>query len=183
MKEPLLTEQRNVTNFTKIKTFGSNNVLVTQGAAFSVEVKGYGNLLPYFETTVNGGVLELKYKNNTRIRNDNIEVHITMPLLTGLWSYGSGDILCAGNFAGNISFEVNIHGSGDISIEKGDTQKFTGATTGSGSLKAFGFEADNADMTITGSGNQEISVNTRLDGNITGSGNIYYKGTPRLIHI
>lgn len=172
------TEQRSISNFTTVKAFGSNNVFITQGPGFNVEIKGYGNLLPYFETTVSGGVLELKYKNNVRVRNDNIEIYITMPQLAGLSLYGSGNIACTGNFTGNTSFEATVYGSGDITVQKGDAQRFKGIISGSGSIKAFGFFADDADITISGSGNQEISVNNTLNGHITGSGNIYFKGDP-----
>lgn len=174
----IVSEQRNVSNFTKIKTFGSNKVSVKEGATFKVEIKGYGNLFSYFETTVASEVLNLKYKENIKIRNDNVEVHITMPSLNGLWTYGSGDINCSGNFTGNTFFEANIHDSGDIKIQAGESDSFKGVITGSGSIYAFGLSVKNADLYITGSGNQEISVNSRLDGKITGSGNIYYKGDP-----
>ena len=45
-----ITETRNISNFTAISASGSTNVYINQGAAFRVEVKGYSNLLPYYET-------------------------------------------------------------------------------------------------------------------------------------
>jgi len=80
----VITETRNINNFKSVSVSGSTNVYITEGAVFKVEVKGYNNLLPYFETKLVNTTLELGYKENTNVRNDNTEVFITMPVLESL---------------------------------------------------------------------------------------------------
>lgn len=174
----VVTESRNQSNFTGIKASGSSAVLITQGAAFKVEVKGSSNLIPYYETKIVNNVLEVGYKNNVNVKNDNIQVLITMPTLTSLSLHGSGNISSSGVFAGNTDFNAYIAGSGNINFSSGTTQNFNSTITGSGNIYAINMVADKAETEITGSGSTEITATTNLKVKITGSGNVYYHGTP-----
>lgn len=181
---PVITETRAVTNFTRIHVSGSTNVFVTQGAGFKVEINGYANLIPYFETRLVNNTLELGYKNNTTVKNDNIKILVTLPVLNGLTISGSGNIFTSGIFDNNPVFETHIAGSGNINFSQGTAQNFISTIAGSGSVYAFGMQAVHADIIISGSGNQEISAGNNLKVNIAGSGNVYYKGTPVInVHI
>lgn len=173
-----VTEDRAVNNFSRVETAGSHLVFISQGAAFKVEVKGYENLVPYFETTVNNGRLLLGFKENVSVTNNNIQVLITMPLVEGLSLAGSGAMVASGTFPTITNMSIDIAGSGDIAIENGSAANLTTNISGSGNIKAFGFVAVAANSTISGSGNTELTATSTLNGKITGSGNIYYKGTP-----
>lgn len=174
----VVTETRNQSNFTGIKAAGSSAVFITQGAAYKVEVKGYGNLIPYFETKIVNNVLEVGFKNNVNIKNDNIEVFITMPALNSISLYGSGNISTSGLFASNTDFNAGISGSGNIYFSSGTTQNFYSTISGSGNIYALNMVADKAETEISGSGNTEITATTNLKVKIAGSGNVYYHGTP-----
>jgi hypothetical protein len=50
--------------------------------------------------------------------------------------------------------------------------------TGSGDIKSQDFILQNANETITGSGNIYTQVLTSLEATISGSGNIYLRGNP-----
>lgn len=173
----VVTEDRPEANFTGVSMGGSNNVHITKGAGFRVQVKGYGNLLPYYETRVANGVLKLGYKD-VNIRNDNIEVFVTMPGLNFLSISGSGDMDVHGNFDGNSTFQTIISGSGNIGLEQGTARDFSSTISGSGNVAAFGIAAENAIINVSGSGNTEITATAILDVTISGSGNVYYKGKP-----
>jgi hypothetical protein len=174
---PIVTEDRTVSGFTRVTTSGSTNVYIEKGASFSVQVKGYGNLLPHFETAVRNNTLEVGYKNVTSLRNDNLEVFVTMPALDGARSNGSADMVVKGDFTSN-NMQFSIEGSGNIDFESGTTQRLFTSITGSGQIRLFGLTATEAETTISGSGTTEISVVDHLKATINGSGNIYYKGTP-----
>ncbi len=174
----VITETRNINNFKSVSVSGSTNVYITEGAVFKVEVKGYNNLLPYFETKLVNTTLELGYKENTNVRNDNTEVFITMPVLEGLVTEGSGNISTTGTFSGTTNFNVNTFGSGNVSISQGSSQNFYSSIEGSGNINALNFVADKVEATISGSGNVEITANNTLKVVIAGSGNVYYRGTP-----
>lgn len=172
------TETRNITGFTAISASGSTNVFVTQGPAFNVEVRGYANLLPYYETKLVNNKLQVGYRDNVTVKNDNTEVYITLPSLDGLQLAGSGNIRTSGVFTGITNFTITIAGSGNIHFSTGGTQNFTSRIDGSGNIYTLGLIATNADTEITGSGNTEINVTNQLKAKITGSGNVYYRGTP-----
>lgn len=113
-------------------------------------------------------------------------------------SNGSGDI----HFEGNVTtrnFSFHHKGSGDVDLKNLATDNLTVAMMGSGDFKANGGSAKNQTITISGSGNVEVAdligesctfaikgsgdvttnVNSSLQGNIMGSGNISYKGDPK----
>ena len=119
------SEDRFIKNFTQVSMAGSTDVTVVKGAVFNVNVKGYSNLLPYFETNVVNGTLELGFDEHVRVIHSNIEVIVTVPVLNGLSMAGSGNIRSAGDFTGNNNFRVEIAGSGNINIEDGDALNFS----------------------------------------------------------
>jgi hypothetical protein len=174
----VVTEDRQVNAFTKVSLKGPSFVYITKGNNFNVQVKAYGNLLPYFETRVVNGTLELGYKDDLSIRNENSEVYITLPVLNGLSIYGSGDIETTGNFNDNPSFETSVYGSGNIEIREGAADNFSATIAGSGDVYAFGLSAKKANVEVSGSGNVRITAKDELKVKISGSGNIYYKGSP-----
>ncbi len=176
------TEDRDVNAFTKVSTQGSTTIHIVQGAHFEVKVKGYANLLPYLKTTAENGILLVRYENTTNVRNDNSEVFITMPELTGLSSSGSGDMHVAGEFGSNTDFDVDISGSAHITVEKGAAENFVLRSSGSGNFDSFGFTSQNADIIISGSGEAKITVAKKLEVKINGSGSVYYKGDPAIVN-
>ncbi|MCC7524875.1 MAG: DUF2807 domain-containing protein [Chitinophagaceae bacterium] len=175
------TVQRQTADFTKVATRGSAVVHIEYGTAFEVKVKGYANLLPYLKTTVENGVLNVRYENTGQVRNDNTEVFITMPVLTGLFSSGSGDMHAAGDFGSSAGFEAEISGSADIFIEKAAVEKFVLRSSGSGSFGGFGFKTQLADVEISGSGEARLTVDQKLTVKINGSGSVYYQGSPSTV--
>lgn len=172
------TEERTLNNFTKVSVAGSTDVTVVKGTAFKVQVKGYNNLLPYFETKVVNGNLIMGYKNHVNVRNDNTEVTVTLPVLNGVATSGSGDIVSTGDFVDNDNFEATTSGSGNITLEDGASKHFSSKISGSGDIKAFGFTSEQATINIAGSGNTSVTATDKLEVKISGSGNVYYKGSP-----
>lgn len=175
------TEQRNVSNFTSVSASGSSKVFITQGAQFKVEVRGYGNLLPYYETKVVNNELQLGFKNSVSINNDNTEVFVTMPLVNGLKISGSCDIETSGVFPQVANFDASISGSGNIDFSEGIADNCKLSISGSGNMYMLDLKSTNAETTTSGSGNTEISVATNLTVKISGSGNVYYRGNPIIV--
>lgn len=175
------TETRELNAFTKVSVEGSTGIHITKGNDFEVSVKAYNNLLPYLITRVENGTLVVKYENTANVRGDNSEVFITMPVLNGLSTKGSGNIDVKGTFEHTPVFSAGISGSADISIENALAEKFQLSISGSGDFKSFGLSVTEADVSISGSGDVELTVNEKLKAKISGSGNIYYKGNPTAI--
>jgi hypothetical protein len=173
-----ITEDRNVSNFTKVSTSGSTNIHITNGPNFKVQVKGYENLIPYMETKLSNNTLEIGYKNNVNIKNDNVEVFVTLPALESVNTSGSAAIDVKGTFTGSTGLTASLSGSGNIDIEAGTAPFFKSSISGSGNIRAFGLLAQRADVSISGSGSTEVSAVNNLKVTISGSGTVYYKGQP-----
>jgi hypothetical protein len=153
---PVKTEPRTLSGFSKIEVTGQTRITITQGSSFKVEVSAYNNLLQHLETKVVGDVLKIGYAPGHRITNDNSSVNITLPLLTRFATTGSSSVF----------------------IQSGAADNFEAYLTGASNIRAYNFSARNATVQIEGSGQVELSVNERLKAKITGSGSVYYKGSP-----
>lgn len=174
----ITAENRTVSGFTGVRVEGDVKVFITQGNSFTVQVKDYSNLLPYFETELDGTVLELGFKDDTHVSNSRTEVSITLPVLQYLRIDGSGSIDVSGTFASVNQFDAVISGSGEIGIQNAAAATFKTDINGSGNIKAFGMIAGIAHTQTTGSGNTQLTATDKLNAKIVGSGNVYYKGTP-----
>lgn len=172
------SEHRNLSGFSAVSTNGSTNVYIKQGDDFDVEVSAYGNLVPYLETISQNGTLVIRYKNNTNVRNDNSQVFITMPRITGLNINGSANITSTGNFPAVDQFNASINGSGTIKMDSAKASHSNISISGSGDVKCFPLLSENVKINISGSGNVETHVTGNLDVTISGSGTVYYKGNP-----
>lgn len=176
----VITENRVTPDFTAVDMGGASKVHISYGTTFSVQVKGYANLVPLYEAKVRNNKLILGFKNNYNIRNDNTEVFITMPDLRDLHLSGSGDSDISGNFPHTESLSLSISGSAGIDMETGSTDDLDVQISGSGDVNVFGLIAENADISISGSGKVRTRVTNALDVSISGSGTVYYKGSPQI---
>lgn len=175
-----ITETRVLSAFSTLSTSGSNQVHVNYGNEYKVTLKGSGNLLSYFETTIHGDNLELGYKNAS-INLDDIEVFVTMPQIKGASISGSGSIRLYDSFPSIDEFKLAISGSGDAEVSSPLTiDKMQIKVSGSG--KAFFQQAltKEATIDISGSGDAHLQVSDYLKATISGSGKLFYKGNPRL---
>ena len=88
---------------------------------------------------------------------------------------GSGSITARDMTVKELKLEIS--GSGTVT-PTGKAQKMTAAISGSGSVKAAGLETDSASISIAGSGAADVWATKELEIDISGSGNIRYKGQP-----
>lgn len=189
------TENRMASNFTGVSSFGSFDVYITQGSAYSIKVEAEDNLLPYIETEAEGGVLKIKTRNGYSIRTrKDIKVYISAPAYSMLSNFGSGNIISQGKLNSTSAMDVELTGSGDIRLDvntpaisaditgsgvitlNGETKDFKGGIMGSGDIKAGDLKAENADVEIMGSGSVEIYASVKVSADIRGSGDVRYRG-------
>ncbi len=88
---------------------------------------------------------------------------------------GSGDI--EGDIVADF-LDTELTGSGDIELA-GTAKQTDLKITGSGKIEAFDLAQQECEASIMGSGNIYTWVSDFLDAFISGSGDIFYKGTPR----
>jgi hypothetical protein len=92
---------------------------------------------------------------------------------------GSGKVVVSVTSSGAADFGVS--GSGKIEAS-GSASTVTATISGSGKVMAGDLETNSCDVKIAGSGDVEINVKNELDANITGSGNVRYKGNPSKVN-
>lgn len=191
----LETDDRSVSNASRIRVSGAFDVELTQGPVTSVKIEADDNLLPYIVTREEDGILRIETKDHTNLSSEHaITVYITTPQLQSFHLSGSGNITGKTKFAGsdklslkiagsgNISLDVNtpelsadISGSGDMEL-KGETSRQTISIAGQGDYKAEDLKSENTSISIAGSGDVRVFADVLLDVNIAGSGSVYYKG-------
>lgn len=191
-------EVRNLDNFNSISLSIAAKVYIEQGSTFRVAIDADANDLDKIETEVRNGRLDIKSKNWSSNIKGSVVINITMPELTGLSVAGSGSFAASSTFrcnelnlsvtgSGNIKMEelsaetvdALITGSGNIALNGNKTvEQLKLNITGSGSYSAPDLKTDQVKITITGSGSAKINAVKELDTNITGSGDVHYKGDP-----
>ena len=190
------TEKRSTGNFNAVKASGSIDIEISSGDAYAVSVEDDDNILQYIVTDVNGGTLNVHYKNGYSINNDHAKVYVTAPSLDKLSISGSGNITTtdvlnnpheiemnvsgSGNIKGSVdapSINVSVGGSGNVSLT-GRTKDFTCRVSGSGDVNCGGLESENTNVKVSGSGNAHVFASVHLSATVSGSGDVYYRGNP-----
>lgn len=144
--------------FTGIAYEGSMDVYITYGETQEVKVTGHPNIISRIETDVINGVWVMELENGN-YSNFELTFYLTLPAINEVSNSGSGNIHVT-QFTNQPEMEVNIYGSGGF--------------------MGFPIQVADCKIRIEGSGECEVNVTEELNAAIKGSGNIYYKGHPRI---
>lgn len=190
-------EGRTVMSFTGIALAGNMSVQVAYGNSNTITVEADDNLLPYIETTVENGILEVKSKDRTSLKSKSkLMIYVSMIKVTDLKVSGSGNIIGEGDFtndgktgmavsgSGNINVRMNtfnetkiaISGSGNVTMKGKSTNNIEANISGSGNIDCSDVVCNDVFAHVSGSGNIKVFANKSIDAKVSGSGNIYYKG-------
>lgn len=199
---PNVTNTRRVSNFNGISLSFSADVQVVKDSTFTIELRGQQNVLDVIETRVKGSTLEIYVDYHYHIRKNNpVTIVVHMPDLSRADVNGSGKIECLDPFypdnmsanvngsgeirlAGNVesNFTANVNGSGSIYHNgSGVCSRADFSISGSGYIQAESLKTEQVYSSISGSGTQIVYALDRLDVHISGSGDVYYRGTPTII--
>ncbi len=197
---PVVSEQRNINNYTAIDLQLSATIYYTEADTFSMEIIAQQNVIDEISTDVNDGKLVIRLPWDTKLKSYNtITINIAAPAVSDFTVSGSGNIY-SNNILHVLNSDFNISGSGKIEIIGVETNDIDARISGSGRLTINGGTSINADITISGSGNANIenvmseyvTTNTSgsgdcrvfatntLDVKISGSGKVYYAGNPSI---
>lgn len=196
----VIEDKKSVKDFKSVELAVPGKLFLTQGPEYSLVIKGDEEFLEKIEVVLDGDKLRIKLESgfNFSLRNEKVEVYVTMPEVEGLYIAGSGDIEATTPVAakglktsiagsGNIkitdltveNLSAAIAGSGDVIINgKGNAQDLDASVAGSGDILVNGIMFNNASINIAGSGNATIGAKENLTARVAGSGDIYYNGNP-----
>lgn len=174
----IITETRTLANFNAISSSPAIELIVSQGTTQSVEVSSDDNLIDRVITRVSSdGLLTVELEEGN-YENLTLRVNIVIPELISVENLGAGSIIIDG-FTDQESLILRNTGAASFSVA-GSANELIIELLGAGNVAAFDFEANSVRVTLTGSGNIEVSATDRISGNITGAGNIHYRGEPTI---
>ena len=110
-------ETRNPGTFTKIHSSGSADVVITSGSHCAVTVEDDDNLLPYLETVVKNGTLEIHYQDGISVSNDHAKIYVTAPTLSDVTTSGTSNITVSDLLQNPDKISFNTSGIGNIEGE------------------------------------------------------------------
>jgi hypothetical protein len=199
-----VTVNQEVLDFDQISVMGSGEIILNQDNEFSLSITADDNLIEYVQTKVENGTLALGY-DPERARDKDlhpskpIHFEITVPDLTGVSIYGSGDV-----FSNSLEldrFSIDIYGAGEVEIDDLRADSLSVSIPGKGTIRLSG-EVTEQEIELPGQGNYmaknllsqvayvglsgmsdaRIWVTDELYATIIGSGDIQYYGNPTVYH-
>lgn len=192
-----VTEDRDVSGFEAVRLEGVGAVAVTEGDGFSVEVAADDNLLDRITTEVEAGTLVIGVERGfTIVPRAGVTVTVVLPELTGLGVSGAGDVdagpIEAEAFeigvsgAGSVTIDelvageldVSLSGVGGVRIDGGEVADQSVTLSGVGDYSAPGMMSETADVANSGVGSIEVWSTDRLVADISGTGDVRYRGSP-----
>jgi len=188
------SESREVSNFSSIRLEGIGDVIITQADTTSLRIEAEDNLIPYFETSVQGDTLVIGIKDqyfgyNLRPTKP-VKFYVSTPNISAVTLAGSGNIttgdvkttgfkaslLGSGNITADslaaTSVDINLAGSGNVNLGTVTADTISSTIAGSGNITLAG-EVFNQSARIVGSGDYRASgmQSKNANINVTGSGN------------
>jgi Putative auto-transporter adhesin, head GIN domain len=172
----VVSESRTVSGFTKIDLSGAGDVIIEQNGTEALTIEAEDNLIPKLTSEVVNGTLRLGEKSNLTIHlTKPVTYRVSMKDISGLMISGSGTVTAATITAPSLA--VDLSGSGKITVG-GTVDQQDLAISGSGEYQAKDLQTKIASVEISGSGNATVTVNDKLDAQISGSGQLTYYGNP-----
>jgi hypothetical protein len=197
-KGPIVTETRTTREFSEIEFSVPGNIRFIEAPETELVIEAQKNIIDVIETYVSGTELRVKVRDNTNIRShEEINITVRAPAVHTIALKGSGNLDIPGNFdpeygrlsisgSGNVlvssvetrELNVSISGSGNVEILNGTTDHEDISISGSGDVNLLGVEANTVKTHTSGSGTTRVFVNDELEVRISGSGDLFYKGSP-----
>ena len=191
----VITQEQKLSSFKSIEASGSVKVHIRQDSSSSVKIETDENLLEYLDIHVTGDKLVVREKDGFNLRaSKDIIIYTSAPVYSEVSVSGSGDIISDNIISGGEPLALNVSGSGGINVQvalpkvsaevsgsgdiklSGTSKEFGASISGSGSIQAFDLITDITTLEISGAANAEVTANQKLDVNVSGSGDVRYKG-------
>jgi hypothetical protein len=197
----VVTEERSVSDFSRVSLTGAGDVFITQGEEESLIVETDDNLMQYLKTEVKQGTLILGFTDAVKNKNvrptAGIQFNLSVREVAGLELSGAGDIYVTSleadrleillNGAGNIDIVsltaeasvVHLNGAGNVELA-GQVAEQGIYLNGAGNYRAAELESQTAIVEVNGVGNATVWATDLLDARIPGPGTVEYYGNPQV---
>lgn len=195
-------ESRTVPSFDKIGLSVHAEVIVVKGNSPGVRIEGEKNIVDQLITEVSDNELKIYFQPVKILRATKpLRVWVTTASIRGIRNSGSGTIHSEDVFSTeSISFhssgsghveigveagqvDVSISGSGGVTV-KGKAKELECGISGSGRFHADELNVgERSNIHISGSGSATFTTDGAIEGRISGSGCINYKGNPSSVDV
>lgn len=171
------TQDREVSNFTKIDVSGVFKVEVTLQRDVDVKVEADENLLSFIKTEVNDDTLQIKAKKRLSSKNP-LVIKVSVPNVEALEISGASKIEMTN--VKNDSLTVDSSGASKIKIE-GITKNLTVDSSGASTINAENLKSENAFIDSSGASKINVFASNTLEADLSGASNVVYSGSPKNI--
>lgn len=199
--ESLISDKRDVHDFSKIFFMGNGNLYVQQGDHEIVQIIAEESLIPYIYTEVSEGTLTIGEKSLGWLLSlksfEPYNVYITVKEIEEVTLAGKG-ILTSKDAIKSNQLSLNVSGSGNVDFAvdveklvsniagtanyhlKGKAAEQEIRISGKGTYQAFKLLGERADIDIRGFGNVQVNIQESLNASISGKGTVTYMGHPKV---
>lgn len=172
----LKTEERQIEKFTAIRLSGIGHLVIDGVGEEKFSITADDNLVPLFTSEVRNGVLNLSVKSGKTVIGKPT-YHVTVGDLRELLISGSGTIDAKSLDGEALSVSISGVGNGNFA---GRIDQLVVSVSGSGIINAAGLIAKRSKISVSGVGTATVNASDELDVRISGSGHLWYFGSPRI---
>ena len=191
------TESREVDDFHSIQVSGIFEIELIEGDG-KVEVVADANLHEHILTKVRDGKLKI-YTENKYLKGEELLIRIYYDQLNSISLAGAAKVGSKSTIRGK-SFELEVAGAAEaelkvrvtrlvLDLAGGSEVKISGSAemaeidiAGAGDVEGLDLQTQQCSIDISGAGEIEIGVEQSLDVNVTGAGEVRYRGNPSEIN-
>lgn len=193
------SEKRQVGPYDEISVSHVIHATLVPGAEGELLLEGEENLLEHIVAEVSGNRLTLKAEKGYQLEpsrgSEGIRIRVPVTDLhalhvsgaahiTGKGSFKFADLEIDGSGAGEMdlefeasNLEVEVSGACDITL-RGAAETLAIRSSGASDLKAYNLQARSAEVRLSGSADVELSVSEALEAEVSGAGDLRYRGNP-----
>jgi Putative auto-transporter adhesin, head GIN domain len=190
----IVTEKRELGTFSGVSASGIASVEVKNGPVASVTVEADDNLLPYIDTDVKGGILRVRMKSFSNLKNCTYKVYVTAPAFNKITSSGAANITSNDVIKNETAVSLSSSGAGSMNLSldapevdasssgagntilKGRTRNFSADLSGAGTINSFELLSENATVEVSGAGDIKVHASVKLKAKASGAGGVTYRG-------
>lgn len=191
----LETEQYSFSNFTRVEVSSAFEFEIEQSGSYGVNVTADDNVIEHVQVSQEGQTLKIRLVGVASLRLVTLRASVNMPQLHGLAVSGASRGTVSG-FSSSEDLNITVSGASRVTgdITAGDVEfDVSGASTvqlegsagdmiaivsGATTFNLEDFTVDNADVSVSGASTSTISLDGRLDANVSGASTLLYIGDP-----
>lgn len=161
-------------NIDAVRLSISADLAIRLGAQASLYVRAENNIIDLIDVHEDDGLVSISMRPGVSVTpHGDIELILTVPRLRAITNMGSGNIVGPEMIADDV--EIQVSGSGDVSVEGIEADSIAITSVGSGDVTAPTVVADRLKVNISGSGSVSLEEGkvTSQELTIVGSGSYW----------